>query len=318
MDAHVFTALKKRIGERHLGKRLRIQVNYSSRMFTRNDSLKNFHYENSSIFNTLVTLALKSTFSYSRGAENAIRYLVREHNFFLQGLPPTFDGLRILHLSDIHADGIVDGGADLCKLLASIKADICVITGDYRFKTHSSERETIRIMAKILGAINTPMGMWGILGNHDFIDIVDHLEKAGLQMLLNEAVSLKKDGARIWLTGVDDDHLYHCADLGKTLAPISPKETVILLSHTPELYKKAALEEVDLFLCGHTHGGQICLPPSVPLLTNASCPNRFCAGRWKFHNMQGYTSCGTGASGVPVRFNCPPEVAVHTLRSALD
>ncbi len=314
MESQVFDSLKKRIGERHLGKRLRIQVNYSDRMFVRNDSLRNFHYENSSIFNTLVTLALKTTLSYDRGAKNALNYRVREHEFPLHGLPVAFDGLRILHLSDIHADGIADKAVELCRLLATIKADLCVITGDYRFKTHSSHQKMIRIMEKILSTIKVPMGIWGILGNHDFIETVTPLENAGLPMLLNETVSLDKDGARIWLAGVDDDHLYHCADLGKALLKVPPEDTVILLSHTPELYKKAALEEVDLFLCGHTHGGQICLPGEIPIMTNASCANRFCGGRWKYLNMQGYTSFGTGSSGVPVRFNCPPEIAIHTLR----
>jgi predicted MPP superfamily phosphohydrolase len=313
MEAYVFAALKNRIGERHLGKRLRIQVNYSARMFVRNDSFRNFHYENSSMFNTLVTLVLKGAFSYGRGKKNALNYRVRKHEFVLRDLPAAFDGLRILHLSDIHADGIADEAVELRRLLATIQADVCFITGDYRFRTHSSHQETIRIMAKILAAIDVPMGNWGILGNHDFIESVSPLEKAGLPMLLNEAVSLEKDGTRIWLAGVDDDHLYHCADLGKALSKIPPEDTVILLSHTPELYKKAALEEVDLFLCGHTHGGQICLPGGIPVITNASCANRFCGGRWKHLNMQGYTSFGTGSSGVPVRFNCPPDVAVHTL-----
>jgi predicted MPP superfamily phosphohydrolase len=314
METQVFAALKERIGERHLGKRLRIQVNYSARMFVRNNSFRNFHYENSSMFNTLVTLALKTTLSYGRGAKNALNYRVREHEFALRGLPAAFDGLRILHLSDIHADGIAGEAEELCRLLATIQADICFITGDYRFETHSSHRETIRIMEKILAAIDVPMGNWGILGNHDYIESVAPLETAGLSMLLNEAVILERDGARIWLAGVDDDHLYHCADLGKALLKVPPEDTVILLSHTPELYKKAALDKVDLFLCGHTHGGQICLPGGIPVMTNASCANRFCGGRWKYLNMHGYTSFGTGSSGVPVRFNCPPDVTIHTLR----
>ncbi len=316
MISQDFTALKKRIGERHLGKRLRIQVKYSEKMFVRNDSLRNFHYENISIFNTLVTLVLKTTLCYGRGAKNAICYRLREQEFILNDLPDAFDGLRILHLSDIHADGIANEAEELCRLLTTIKADLCVITGDYRFKTHSSHSKTLGVMEKILSAIDAPMGKWGILGNHDFIEFVAPLEKAGLPILLNESVSLKKNDSRIWLAGVDDDHLYHCADFGKTLGQIPPEEIVILLCHSPEMYKKAALEEVDLFLCGHTHGGQICLPGGLPVITNASCANSYCGGRWQYQNMQGYTSFGTGASGVPVRFNCPPDVAIHTLKKA--
>lgn len=318
MDPQDFALLKERIGERHLGKRLRIQVKYAEKMFVRNDSLKDFHYENSSVFNTMVTLVLKGSLFYGRGAKNATRYRVQENDFILQTLPAAFDGLRILHLSDIHADGIAGEADTLCELLPKIKADLCVITGDYRFRTHSSHKKTIEVMEKVLASIDVPMGIWGILGNHDFMESVPALERAGLPILLNETVTLEKDGSKIWLAGVDDDHLYHCADLGKTLGQIPPEETVILLSHTPELYPKAALEEVDLFLCGHTHGGQICLPGGIPVITNASCKNRYCSGRWRCLKMQGYTSLGTGASGVPVRFNCPPEVAIHTLKTVKE
>lgn len=317
MDVDVFAALQKRVGERHLGKRLRMQVRYAEKMFVRNDSLRNFHYENSSIFNTVVTLALKATFCYGRGAKNALRYRIRYHDIHMQNLPDAFDGFRLLHLSDIHADGIANEAEELCRVLKNVDADICVITGDYRFKTHSSHRQALSVVGKIVSAIDVAEGVWGILGNHDFIEFVTPLEELGVSLLLNEAVCLEKNGERIWLAGVDDEHLYHCADLGKTLAQVPSEETVLLLSHSPEIYQQAALEEVDLFLCGHTHGGQICLPGGFPVVTNASCGKRFCGGRWKYLNMQGYTSLGTGSSGVPVRFNCPPELAVHTLRRAV-
>ena len=67
-------------------------------------------------------------------------------------------------------------------------------------------------------------------------------------------------------------------------------------------------------LCGHTHGGQICLPGGVPVMTNADCPRKYCVGAWRYHGMHGYTSRGTGVSMVDVRLNCPPEVTLHRLR----
>lgn len=314
MEAKVFASLRERIGERHLGKRLRIQVNYSAKMFVWGNPLRNFHFENSDLFGDIVASCLKLGLCYKRGSKNSLDYQVRRHNFPLRDLPEPFDGFRIMHLSDIHADGITNRARDLCSLLKSLEADLCVITGDYRFKTHSRYQDSMQVMADILQCIDPPFGKWGVLGNHDFIEFVPPLEASGLSMLLNESTPLEKDGARIWLSGVDDDHLYHCADLGKTLQGIPPDDTVVLLSHTPELYKRAALDEIDLFLCGHTHGGQICLPGGVPLLTNASCSNRYCMGDWKYQDMSGYTSSGTGSSSVPVRFNCAPEIAIHTLR----
>jgi uncharacterized protein len=88
----------------------------------------------------------------------------------------------------------------------------------------------------------------------------------------------------------------------------------VLLVHSPELIDEARDFGAGLYLCGHTHGGQICLPGSIPIITNAACSRRFIAGPWQDGPMAGYTHRGTGVSCVPVRFNCPGEVVVHTLR----
>jgi hypothetical protein len=90
----------------------------------------------------------------------------------------------------------------------------------------------------------------------------------------------------------------------------------ILLSHTPEAYRRAAHAEYNLMLCGHTHGGQICLPGGLPVLTDTASPRRFARGAWCYHGMIGYTSAGAGTSIVDVRLNCPPEVTLHRLRCA--
>ena len=314
MEPEIFEALKARIGERHLGKRLRVQVTYSAKMYFKAMKGQSFHPENTDLFGEVIKACLKLSLCYNLGAKNNLKYQVRRHDFVIRDLPPAFDGFKIMHLSDIHADAIQDRAQTLCTLLKAQQADICVITGDYRFKTHSSYQQSLEVMTEILQAINTPYGTWGILGNHDFIEFVAPLERAGLSMLLNESVAIEKEGEKIWLNGVDDAHFYHCADLSKTLKDIPPQEINVLLSHTPEIYRQAALEEIDLFLCGHTHAGQICLPGGYPPMTNADCPLKFCRGRWKFLEMQGYTSAGTGSSGVPVRFNCAPEIAIHTLR----
>jgi predicted MPP superfamily phosphohydrolase len=85
------------------------------------------------------------------------------------------------------------------------------------------------------------------------------------------------------------------------------------LSHTPEIYRQAAHAGFDLLLSGHTHGGQICLPGSIPLTLGSVLPRRFGAGAWQYHDMAGYTSTGVGSSIVPVRINCFPEITLHCL-----
>ena len=94
-----------------------------------------------------------------------------------------------------------------------------------------------------------------------------------------------------------------------------PDESVsLLLAHSPEIYRHAAYVGFDVMMCGHTHGGQICLPGGIALTFNSSAPRFTGVGAWSYALMQGYTSAGTGSSVVPARFNCPPEVTLHHLR----
>ena len=90
-------------------------------------------------------------------------------------------------------------------------------------------------------------------------------------------------------------------------------EFTIALIHSPEAYDLAAECGVDLYLCGHTHGGQICLPFGIPILTHLRRGRKYVYGAWKYENMQGYTTSGTGCSGIPVRFNTHSEIVIHQL-----
>jgi len=90
----------------------------------------------------------------------------------------------------------------------------------------------------------------------------------------------------------------------------------ILLSHTPEPYRQAAHSDFNAMLCGHTHGGQICLPGGFPVMWDADCPRYMAAGTWQYGGMLGYTSVGAGTAIVDARLNCLPEITLHRLRSA--
>jgi len=102
-------------------------------------------------------------------------------------------------------------------------------------------------------------------------------------------------------------------NIEKAAADFSHQSCSILLSHTPEVYRQAAHADFDLFLCGHTHGGQICLPGGAPVILDARIPRHLGRGNWQYHEMLGYTSPGAGTSIVPVRLNCPGEITLHTL-----
>jgi predicted MPP superfamily phosphohydrolase len=129
-------------------------------------------------------------------------------------------------------------------------------------------------------------------------------------------VTIERSDQRIHLAGIDDAHFYRADNIEKAATGIPSAEFSILLSHTPEIYRQAALAEFDLLLSGHTHGGQICLPGGIPITLDSVLPRYMGSGAWKYRNLIGYTSVGAGSSIVPVRFNCPPEITLHRLQSS--
>jgi predicted MPP superfamily phosphohydrolase len=188
---------------------------------------------------------------------------------------------------------------------------MCVMTGDYRMLTSGPYDTAMDGMRLLRAAIAAPVN--AVLGNHDFIEMSADLEEMGVRMLINESVAIERAGERIWIAGVDDAHFYEADDIDRAAQGVPKGACSILLSHSPEVYKHAAACGFALMLCGHTHGGQICLPGGAMILKNSRCPRRFCRGAWQHESMAGYTSRGTGTSGIPVRFNSPAEIVVHHL-----
>ncbi len=248
------------------------------------------------------------------GERNARHPVVKRLSFTFDTLPDAFDGFTILHLTDLHADGQAGLADSVYEKVRDLEVDLCVLTGDYRFDTKGSCQQVYPNMERILSGVHARHGIVGVLGNHDWFEMVAELERMGVQMLLNKSLAIRHDTQSIWLVGVDDPHYYGCADVSVALDNVPEEAFKILLVHTPELYTDAAWHDVQLYLCGHTHGGQICLPLFGPVVTNANCPRKYARGRWRYHNVQGYTNTGAGTSGVTVRFFCPGEIGLITLQ----
>jgi uncharacterized protein len=310
LEQTIFEYLERRIGQEHLGNRLRMQVDHSARYFSRGHG--GFHWENIEFISWAMRKILMITGLLGRGQRNTMEYRVVEVEVLLPNLAQTHEGLGILHLSDIHADALIDQGERLSSLINSLHFDLCVITGDFRFLTFGDYERAMRSMQHLLTSIRCEYGVVGVLGNHDFIETVPFLENCGVRILINEHMPIIcGDAASIWLLGVDDPHFYGLDDLPLALAGLPESALKILLVHSPEIIPEAAEAGIDYYLCGHTHGGQVCLPGGMPILTNASCARKYTAGPWRYDGMLGYTSRGTGSSGLPVRFFCPPEITLH-------
>ena len=226
-------------------------------------------------------------------------------------LPSGFDGFSILHISDLHVELSQGANRRLIELVRDLRYDVCVLTGDYRSRTFGPFAAALEGLGLLRANLEPPV--YAVLGNHDTIRMVPGLEAMGIGVLLNESTAIVRGDQRIHLAGIDDAHFYRVDNIQEAAAGIPAYEFSILLSHTPEIYRQAAHAGFDLMLSGHTHGGQICLPGSIPVTLDSVLPRRMGSGAWTYQQMAGYTSVGVGACIVAVRLNCPPEITLHQL-----
>ncbi len=310
MDKEILQKLEQRLGRMHARQRLGIETEHEAQLF--GQGLNFFHIENWYSVHSFIRNALRLTGLYGRGRRNAERILVRHNDVSFPTLPPLFDGFTILHLSDLHVDMNEGAMRHLIELVDGLDYDLCALTGDYRGKTFGPFTATLDGLARIRAHLKGPI--YGVLGNHDSIQMLPDLEAMGIRMLLNECATIARGEQRIYLAGIDDAHYFRVDNIEKAGSPIPDDEFSILLSHTPEIYRQAAHADFNLLLSGHTHGGQICLPGSIPITLDSVLPRRMGAGAWRYHKMLGYTSVGAGSSIVAVRLNCPPEITLHHLR----
>src|SRR6516225_3638453 len=264
-DEDILKELERRLGRLHAKQRIGIEDDNEARVFGR--GLNFFHPENWRRSPTIIRTALKLSGLYWRASKNAENVQIRYNDILLPRLPSAFDGLTLLHISDLHADISEGAMRRLSELLPGLAYDLCVLTGDYRGKTYGPFAATIAGMARLSEHLAGPV--YGVLGNHDTIRMVPALEEMGIRMLLNESETIERGGHRIHLGGIDDAHYYRVDNIEKVASGFPGDEFSILLSHTPEIYRQAVHAEFDLLLSGHTHGGQLCLPGAIPITLDA-------------------------------------------------
>lgn len=307
-EQQILEKLEQRLGRVHARQRLGIEGDHED-VF--GHGLQFFHPENWYSAHALLRGALKVTGLYGRGNRNGRRIQVRHNQVAIANLPAAFDGFCLLHISDLHSDLHPGAIEALIQLLPELSYDICVLTGDFRGQTFGPYAAALEGLRGVREHLRGPV--YGVLGNHDTVRMLPAIEEMQIRMLMNESEALTRKGQRIHLCGVDDAHYYRADNIQQAASSVPADEVAILLSHTPEIYRQAAHAGFALMLSGHTHGGQICLPGSVPITLDSTLPRSMGAGAWTYHQMAGYTSVGVGCSIVPVRFNCPPEITLHHL-----
>lgn len=304
-------SLVQRVGEQHVRHRLMIESSVL-------DAKTTFGYwkvplRTTQRVNKVLEGLLRALAVFDVGQRNLTDFRLIENRARLPRLPAAFRGFRILHLSDLHIEAFPDGGEALRKFIAPIEADMLVLTGDYRFANAGACGEAMELVGRLVEGRAFAAGTYAVLGNHDSLEMVPSLEAKGIRVLLNESVPVRRGEDTLWVAGVDDPHFFELHDLDKALTGPHAEGFKMLLAHSPDIAELAAGSGVDFYLCGHAHGGQICLPGEVPILANLRVPRRLFRGAWSWHGMKGYTSRGSGASGVPVRYFSRPEVTLHIL-----
>ena len=300
--------LEHRLGRVRASQRLGIEEDHEA-VF--GHGINFFHPENWYSTHAMLRFALKLSGFYGRGHMNTSLIRVQHNDVHLSNLPVVFEGYTLLHISDMHSDLNPNPIQRLIELLDGLQYDLCVLTGDFRGQTFGPFEASMTDLSNVLKYLHGPI--YAVLGNHDTIRMVPEIEAMDIRVLLNESETICRGDQRIYLAGVDDAHYYRADDLQKAAQSIPRTAISILLSHTPEIYRQAADAGFQLILSGHTHGGQICLPGSIPITLDAKLPRYMAAGSWRYGAMQGYTSVGVGSSIVPVRFNCLPEITLHHL-----
>ncbi|MDX1992597.1 MAG: metallophosphoesterase [bacterium] len=240
---------------------------------------------------------------------------------------PSGTKIRVLHIADLHVERLTKREHRLNAQITMLKPDVIVFSGDFVNISYKDDPYAEAAIRNLIGAWSAPLGVYCVPGTYT----VEPLERVqafvrgldNIRLLLDEWVRLPLTGAgEFWLLGMVTTH-YLDVDREKPYALIRdlPAEGRdgfrLMLTHSPDVAPEADSAGYDLYLCGHTHGGQLRLPFIGPLLTGSHVGRRFVMGRYDLQNLTLYTSRGVGMEGwgAPrARFLCPPEVILWEIK----
>jgi predicted MPP superfamily phosphohydrolase len=229
--------------------------------------------------------------------------------------------VRIVQLSDLHVERLTRRDRALPDLVADLAPDLIVLTGDFVNTSYNRDPQALDELRALLAQIQAPAGVYATWGTIE-VDLPELLrpvlEDLGIVILQDNAVEVPAGDGRLWLMGpsCSRDLEVDGAVLRDLLADAPPDAFTLLLYHTPDLMPQASAQGVDLYLAGHTHGGQWRLPGFGAILTSSIYWKRYEAGHYREGNTDLYVSRGLGMEGFGTpraRFFCPPEVVEITI-----
>ena len=264
-------------------------------------------------------LALKGLLAATVGAVTGVsaygaayerhRLAVTEARLRVRGLPAAFDRLRIALITDIHHSTLVpaEDVSQAVELANAQKPDLIILGGDYITLRDPVFMEPV---AELLEPLRAPLGVFAVLGNHDDErDMPAALTRRRITVLKDQRTRLDLRGEGLELAGIR-----FWSDTVRTIEPVvrGAAGPVLLLAHDPRRLTEAAALDLPAVLSGHTHGGQIVVP-GLGALAARKFPITY--GNGRKGDTEIFVSRGVGTVYVPVRINCPPEVAMVTLEA---
>jgi predicted MPP superfamily phosphohydrolase len=247
------------------------------------------------------------------------RLVVHPEAIRIDSWPSEFNGLRVAMISDIHTGGPFINDQKLKTIVETTNAlnpDLIVLLGDYMSgNSWHSHRVEPGITAAGLKNLRAPLGVYAVLGNHDWwysgTRVRGAFEANGIRVLDDEVTEIKWHDKSFWLVGLADlwTRPQH---INETLAKVPAGSTIIALTHNPDIFPRLP-QSVPLLLAGHTHGGQV----NFPLFGTPIVPSRFGPKYTAAHLFEDghhlFVTTGIGTSILPVRFRVPPEIVILTI-----
>jgi predicted MPP superfamily phosphohydrolase len=258
------------------------------------------------------------------------RFRVDHFDLPLSGLSSSLSQLSIVHLTDIHVGPFMppEELAAYVEAVNRLKPDLIALTGDFV----SRGLDEVVPCVETLAGLKARYGIFACMGNHEVLvgaedEMTRLFTRKGVQVLRNDAASIRIHNTALNILGIDDLR-WGLPDLSRALkiAQGEPGEVGLLLSHRPEVFPEASRAGVDVVLSGHYHGGQVKLGPDPESLSIASLLTPYAEGLFHLsrrHNLSAsggksallFVSRGIGTTGLPIRVNCPPQIAHLTLKS---
>lgn len=242
-------------------------------------------------------------------------FVVHELALPLENLPAAMDGTRLVVISDLHLTPAWHKAYERAiETVEALQAEAVLVTGDiaHNRRTHLP---AMPVISRFLSALRSRLGTIAILGNHDSVALGEDMERIGIQVLDGRRMLLETGNGVLELIGAPGPmRLDMPRGFAARFGPPSPAIPRIVMAHFPDHFPKLKSLRPDVYLCGHTHGGQICLPTGRMLVGHDRSPRELCRGYHRMGPTHYIVNQGLGFSGIPIRVFCPPEILLLVLK----